>query len=86
MAYEIKEEGRNGSVEVDGSAIVRTHERTLGKDDVQHIPLSQVTGVEVDNQNLGSDMLTLLVGHDTYTWKMPEAQAFADEVMSAMGS
>ena len=84
MAYEIKEEGRNGSVEIEGNAIVRTHERTLGKDDVQHIPLSQVTGVEVDNQNLRSDLLTLRVGPDTYTWKMPEAQAFADEVLAAM--
>lgn len=84
MAYEIKEEGRNGSVEVDGNVIVRTHERTLGKDDVQRIPLSQVTGVEVDNQNLRSDLLTLRVGPDTYTWKMPEAEAFATEVLAAM--
>ncbi len=85
MAYEIKEEGRNGSVEVDGTMIVRTFERTLGKDDVQRIPLSQVTGVEVDNKNMRSDLLTLRVGPDSYTWKMPEAEAFASEVLASMG-
>ncbi len=85
MAYEIKEEGRNGSVEVDGNMIVRTFERTLGKDDVQQIPLSGVTGVEVDNRPMRSDMLTLHVNQQSYTWKMPEAQAFADEVMASLG-
>lgn len=85
MAYEIKEEGRNGSVEVDGTMIVRTFERTLGKDDVQQIPLSSVTSVEVDHQTLRSDLLTLHVHQQSYTWKMPEAQAFADEVMANLG-
>lgn len=85
MGYEIKEEGRNGSVEVDGNMIVRTFERTLGKDDIQRIPLAQVTGVEVDNQNLRSDLLTLRVGPDSYTWTMPDAEAFASEVLAQIG-
>ena len=85
MAYEIKEEGRNGSVEIDGNTIVRRFTKTLGNDDIQQIPLSGVTGVEVDNRPMRSDILTLHVNQQSYTWKMPDAQAFADEVMANMG-
>lgn len=85
MAFEIKEEGRNGSVEIDGNTIVRRFTKTLGNDDIQQIPLSGVTGVEVDNRPMRSDMLTLHVNQQSYIWKMPDAQAFADEIMAHLG-
>lgn len=84
VQYEIKAEGRNDVVEVVEGVIVRTSRKVLGKDDVLRIPLSQVTGIDVDRQMVRSDIVTLKVGLERHEWKMPEAEAFAAEVMGAI--
>jgi hypothetical protein len=60
--YMVKEEGKNGKVEVFDDRIVRTRKKTLGKDDVQTIPIKAVTGVSHDRKTLGSDEVKLIVG------------------------
>lgn len=84
MQYEIKVDGRNDVVEVVDGMIVRTSRKVLGKDDVLRIPLSKVTGIDVDRQMVRADIVTLKVGHERHEWKMSDAEAFAAEVMAAL--
>lgn len=72
--YTIKEDGNNGTVEVDGDEIVRTHERRLGRDDEVRIPLRTVTSVELDRQ-VGGDVVTVKTSGATYEWKLDDDDA-----------
>ncbi len=72
--YTIKEDGGNGSVEVDRDDIVRTHARRLGRDDEVKIPLRTVTSVEIDRQ-AGGDVVTVRAAGATYEWKLDDDDA-----------
>jgi hypothetical protein len=82
--YMVKEEGKNGKVEVFDDRIVRTRKKTLGKDDVQTIPFKAVTGVSHDRKTLGSDGVKLIVGSVTYEWKVKNAEAMVAELHTKM--
>ena len=72
--YTIKEDGDNGSVEIDGDELVRTHKRRLGRDDKVRIPLRTVTSVELDRQ-VGGDVVTVKTPGATYEWKLSDDDA-----------
>ncbi|MEP1126371.1 MAG: hypothetical protein ABJH68_21010 [Ilumatobacter sp.] len=72
--YAIKEDGDNGSVEIDRDEIVRTHTRRLGRDDEIRIPLRTVTSVELDRQ-VGGDVVTVKTPGATYEWKLADDDA-----------
>lgn len=80
--YLVREE--NGKVEVFDDRIVRTRKKTLGKDDVQTIPITAVTGVSHDRKTLGTDEVKLIVGSVTYEWKVKNAEAMVAELHSKM--
>jgi len=78
--YVIREEGKNGVVEILDDRIVRTRKKKLGKDDVQTIPIKAVTGVKHDRKTLGTDQVELTVGSITYEWKVKDAEAMVAEL------
>lgn len=78
--YMIREEGKNGTVEILDDRIVRTHKKRVGKDDVQTIPMKAVTGVSHDRKTLGTDEIKLTVGSITYEWKVKDAERMVAEL------
>jgi hypothetical protein len=82
--YMVREEGKNGKVEIFDDRIVRTRKKTMGKDDVQTIPIAAVTGVSHDRKTLGTDEVKLTVGSVSYEWKVKNAEAMVAELQSKM--
>lgn len=78
--YTIREEGRNGTVEVFADRIVRTRKKHLGKDDVQTIPMKAVTAVSHDRKTLGADEVKVQVGSVSYEWKAKDAERLVAEL------
>lgn len=82
--YSIKEEGKNGTVEVFDDRIVRTRKRTIGKDDIQTFPIKAVTSVSHDRKMIGSDLVRITFGSVSYEWKVGNAEALVAEIHSKM--
>jgi len=82
--YMVREDGKNGTVEVLEDRIVRTRKKTFGKDDVQTIPIKSVTAVSHDRKTLGTDQVLLQVGSVSYEWKVRNAEAMVADLHSRM--
>lgn len=78
--YTVKEEGKNGKVEVLPDRIVRTVSKRIGRDDTQTIPLRAVTAIRHDRRTMGSDRVTLDAGTSSYEWKVARAEEMVAEV------
>ena len=72
--YMIREQGKNGSVEILEDRIIRERKKTLGKTDIQTIPLRSVTGVHHDRKTLGTDEVRLDVGAVSYEWNVKQTE------------
>ena len=72
--FTVKEDGNNGSVEVNADEIVRTHKRRLGRDDKVRIPMRTVSSVDHDSQ-LGGDVVTVKTPGAVYAWKLSDDEA-----------
>lgn len=84
--YAIREEGKNGSVEIQKDRIVRTRKKHVGKDDIQTIPIAAITGVSHDRKTVGTDQVHLQVGSVTYQWKVSSAERMVAELHDRMFS
>jgi hypothetical protein len=82
--YSIREDGKNGTVQVLPDRLVRTRKRTMGKDDVQMFPIKAVTGIQHDRKLLGTDLVRITFGSVSYEWKVSDAERFVAEVQSQM--
>jgi len=82
--FMIREDGKNGSVEIFADRIVRTRKKRVGKDDVQTIPIKMVTGVHHDRKTLGTDLVKLDVGSVSYEWKVSAAERMVAAVHQRM--
>ena len=82
--YQVREDGKNGTVEVQDDRIIRTRMKLVGKDDVQTIPLKSVSGVHHDRKTLGTDQVRLDVGSISYEWKVSQAEAMVAELHQKM--
>lgn len=78
--YMIREEGKNGTVEILDDRLVRERKKRIGKTDVQTIPLRSVTGVHHDRRTLGTDLVRLDVGAVSYEWKVKDAEEMVAEL------
>jgi hypothetical protein len=78
--YMVREEGKNGLVEIFDDRIVRTRKKRIGKDDVQTIPIKAVTGVAHDRKTVGTDQVKLTIGSVTYEWKVKNAEQMVHEL------
>ena len=82
--YTVREDGKNGTVEVLPDRIVRTFKKLIGKDDVNTIPIKAVTSIHHDRKTLGTDLVRIQVGMVTYEWKVKGAEQMVAEVQQAM--
>lgn len=82
--YAIREDGKNGSVEIHDDRLVRTRKKTLGKDDVQTFPLKAVTSVSHDRKTLGTDEVRIQIGSVSYEWKVKDAERMVAELHEKM--
>ena len=48
--FTIREDGKNGTVEIAEGRIIRTRKKTMGKDDIQTIPVKAITAVSHDRK------------------------------------
>jgi hypothetical protein len=80
--YMIREEGKNGKLEIFDDRIVRTRMKRIGKNDVQTIPMKAITGVSHNRKTLGTDEVELTVGSTTYEWKVKHAEEMVQELQS----
>ena len=84
--YMIREEGKNGTVEILEDRLVRERKKRIGKTDIQTIPLRSVTGVHHDRKTLGTDLVRLDVGAVSYEWKVKDAEEMVAELHSKIFS
>lgn len=82
--YMVREDGKNGKVEIFNDRIVRTRSKLMGKDDIQTFPIKGVTSVSHDRKTLGTDEVKIHFGSVSYTWKVKDAEAMVAELQSHM--
>ena len=78
--HTIKESGKNGTVHFEGLVLVRTIRKTLGRDDVQTIPLRSISSTHLNRRTLGADIVTITVGPLSYEWKSSTADEIAAHI------
>jgi Protein of unknown function (DUF2510) len=83
-SYVIREDGKNGTVQVFDGRVVRTMKKMLGKDDVQTFPIRAITSVSHDRKTLGTDEVRITFGSISYEWKVKDAERFVAEVQTQM--
>lgn len=82
--YIVREDGKNGSVEVTPTMITRTVKKRLGRDDQEMIPMKSISSAKHDRKRMGTDVVTLHTSGKTFEWriaKSDQAQAMVDEIM-----
>ncbi len=82
--YAIREDGKNGTVEVLADRIIRTRKKHLGKDDIQTFPIRAITGVQHDRKTLRTDEVRITFGSVSYEWKVSDAERFVADIHSKM--
>jgi hypothetical protein len=82
--FVIREDGKNGTVEIAEGRIIRTRKKTMGKDDIQTIPIKAITAVSHDRKTLGTDIVNLTVGSVSYEWKVANAEQMVADLHSQM--
>lgn len=82
--YRIKEDGKNGTVEIAQGRLIRTHKKTLGKDDIQTIPIKAISAVDHDRRGLGSDIVRVTTAAGSYEWKVSNAEQMVAEIHAQM--
>jgi hypothetical protein len=82
--FKIREDGKNGTVEIQADRIIRTRKKTMGKDDIQTIPIKSISGIHHDRKSLGTDLVKLDVGSVSYEWKVSDAERMVAAVHSRM--
>ena len=82
--YMIREEGKNGEVEIWPDRIVRLRKKAFGKTDTQMIPVRNITAVHHDRRTLGTDEVQLQAGVVTYAWRVKNAEEMVAELHERM--
>jgi hypothetical protein len=82
--FAIREDGKNGTVEVAEGRVIRTRKKSMGKDDIQTFPIKAITAVSHDRKTLGTDIVQLTVGLVTYEWKVADAEKMVADLHSQM--
>jgi hypothetical protein len=83
-SYQIRESGKNGSVEIVDGALVRTISKRLGKDDRQMIPLKGISSVNHDRKRMKTDEVMVITSGASFTWKVSDADKFVAELNKAL--
>lgn len=84
--FTVREDGKNGTVRIEGTSIVRVISKRIGKDDVLTIPVRSVHGVFHDRKTLGTDVVRVQVGSVGHEWKVKDADGFVAALNGAVAS
>jgi hypothetical protein len=82
--YTIREDGKNGTVEIFDDRVVRTRSKRVGKDDVQTFPIKAITAVTHDRKTLGTDEVKIQFGSISYEWKVKDAERMVADLHARM--
>lgn len=80
--YKVREEGKNGTVQVLPDRLVRTVKKHLGRDDTQTIPMKAIHEVKIERKIGRGDTVKVTTSASTYEWKCGDAQALHDEIQT----
>jgi len=83
--YVVREDGKNGSVEVTPTMIVRTIKKRLGRDDQEMIPMKAISSARHDRKRVGTDVVTLHTSGKVFEWKIAKSDQAAAMVAEVMG-
>lgn len=83
--YTVREDGKNGQVEVQPTVIVRTVKKRLGRDDQEMIPMKAVTSAAHNRKRVGTDVVTLHTAGKTFEWKIANSAKAQEMVAEIMG-
>ena len=86
VMWQIKESGRNGSVEITPDALIRTVKKRLGRDDRQMIPLRAISSVHHDRKRVKTDAVRIVTSAEVYEWKVTDAESFVEELHTAIAA
>ena len=78
--YAIREDGKNGTVQIFNDRLIRIRKKHFGKEDRQVIPLKAISSFSHDRRMLGTDIVYLNVGSLTYEWKVSQAESMVAEL------
>jgi hypothetical protein len=76
----IREAGKNGTIQVFDDRLERTLKNRITKNDQQIFPLKNVTSVHQDRKMMRTDKVKVVIGIETYEWKVKNAEAFVSLV------
>ena len=74
--FTVRESGRNGTVQVFDDRLERTLKNRITKNDIQIFPLKSITSVHQDRKMVRTDKVRVVVGIETYEWKIKNAETF----------
>ena len=75
----IKEDGKNGTIEVTPKGLRRVIKKLIGKNE-QFFPWTAISHTHLTRKMVGANVLTVYVGPHTYEWKCSSAEALAEEI------
>ena len=78
--HTIKEDGKNGTIEVTPKGLRRVIKKLVGKNDEQFFPWTAISHTHLNRKMVGANVLTVYVGPRTYEWKCSTAEALADAI------
>ena len=84
--YQIRESGKNGSVQIQADHLLRILKKHVGANDRQIIPLKGISSVQQDRKRLKTDDVTVITSGATFTWKVSKAEKFVEELNRAISS
>jgi|TARA_B100001964_G_C13945407_1_gene470888 hypothetical protein len=84
--WQIRESGKNGSVEIQDGALIRIIKKRVGKDDRQTIPLKGITSVSHDRKRMKTDEVSVITSGATFTWKVSSAEDFVNALNAAIAA
>ena len=81
--YTVREDGRNGTIEIGPTIITRTFKKVVGRNDREIIPMKSIASAHHDRKRVGTDVVTVFTSGKTFEWKIKRsgnARQMVDEI------
>ena len=80
--YQVKEDGKNGTISIDEKGVLRTVKKFIGKDDTQFIPAQAIAFVNHNRKMIGADEVTVSTTAGlTFTWRVgKDVEMFVEQL------
>lgn len=74
MKFKVKEDGKNGTVEVADQGVTYTDKKLIGRDNVTWYKYNRIEYVTLISRMIGSDIAEISVGGTVCQWKTSNAK------------